>query len=401
MMLTLFALVSVLGTPIANMTVGPQASQHTPIIDVVMVGPGNSFYTAFGHTAVLIRPTSKTPVMKGDLYNFGVTALGDSDFMLKFLGGRAIFWGNIRPYAKQIKRWRRADRSVTRYRLQVTPDIARKVQARFRSMIQPKTREFVYDLFRQNCVTKVRDVINEFSDGLLEKSWRKEAVQMGTRQLAEIGYSNHPGAYFAFQWFPGRSLDVPTTAWFRSGEPSFFQHKLPSLSRPDGSKVVGPPVFDYRRTGAPPVGNPIYWFPISHTALIILLLGLAFFSRPKSNKLRSISVALGALLTGGYGCILLGVHLWTDWVEMKNNTLLLLAWPFDLVLLAPAVGLWRSSNGLKSWVQPYVQVHVVLSALLLASGLMIDALTGPVFPRLVLLSGWVFLARVIRTRHPI
>jgi len=394
-MLTLFSLIALLATPAAAVPNSKVTQQSTPIIDVVMVGAGKSFYTAFGHTALLIRPNARTPLMKGQLYNFGVTALGDSDFLLNFLGGRAIFWGNIRPYAKQIKRWQREDRTITRYRLLVAPVKARKLYARFQSMVKPENREFVYDLFRRNCVTKVRDVINEFTDGLLHKTWSREIVRQGTRQLAKIGYSDHPAIYFAFQWFPGRAMDAANTAWFRSGEPSFFEEKLKTLSYPDGRRVVGPPVIDSRRQAPPAVGNPIHWFPISHGILIALLLGLAIFARPQGPRLRALCLGLGALLVGGLGSLLAGIHFWTDWIDLKANLLMLTAWPVDLILLLPAMAMLRGRPTVSAWVKPYIRAHVVLGALLIIAGLMVTALDGPLVPRLVLLSGWLFASSLV------
>jgi hypothetical protein len=209
-------------------------SKAGPQIDVVVTGPGTSYLSAFGHVAVRVRQTESTPNQEAELFNFGVATMKRTGFLLNFALGKARYWGNRRTYAKQRKIWTRQDRSIHLYRLKVSADIARKIHHRLRTMVNKENREFQYDLFRNNCVTKIRDVIDDFTNGSMTNSWRSERVEGNFRSRASVGYSTHPAAYFAIRWFPGRAADARVSAKLRSGEPAFFEAGLAAVKGVDG-----------------------------------------------------------------------------------------------------------------------------------------------------------------------
>ena len=365
-------------------------SSTGPIIDVVVAGPGTSYLTAFGHVAVRVRKTESTPNQEADLFSFGVAVMNRPGFLINFALGKARYWGHRRTYAKQRKIWTRQDRSIHVYRLKVSAEVARKIHQRLRAMVKKKDREFQYDLFRNNCVTKVRDVIDEFTNGSMTDSWRSERVEGNFRSLASVGYSAHPAAYFAVRWFPGRGADAKVSALLRSGEPAFFEAGLAAVKGVDGRPLFGQPVMDYQRRGASPVGHRVLWFPIVHWLAAVLLLGLGFSQYPKAMWIKGLCLMGTAVLAGLLGTVMVFLHFWSQWLEVQENLLMFLVWPTDLILIFPAIGLLRGQTTQLRWVCRYLQAHVALGLFLTVAGLLIEGLNGPMLPRVVLTCGWLF-----------
>jgi hypothetical protein len=365
-------------------------SKAGPQIDVVVTGPGTSYLSAFGHVAVRVRQTESTPNQEAELFNFGVATMKRTGFLLNFALGKARYWGNRRTYAKQRKIWTRQDRSIHLYRLKVSADIARKIHHRLRTMVNKENREFQYDLFRNNCVTKIRDVIDDFTNGSMTNSWRSERVEGNFRSRASVGYSTHPAAYFAIRWFPGRAADARVSAKLRSGEPAFFEAGLAAVKGVDGRPLFGAPVIDYQRRAASPVGHRVLWFPIVHWLAAVLLLGLGFSQYPKAMWIKGLCLMGTAVLAGLLGTVMVFLHFWSQWLELQENLLMFLVWPTDLVLIFPAIGLLRGQVTQLRWVCRYLQAHVALGIFLTVAGLLIEGLNGPMLPRVVLTCGWLF-----------
>ena len=230
-----------------------------PQIDLLIVGPGSHFYTIFGHLAVLVRPDPETPLEQGELFNFGVTNFNDSDYLWSFMAGTAIFWGHVKPFGRQMKKWNREDRTVTRYPLRLPPDKKRQLYKRFRHMTDPEHRMFRYDTFRANCATRVRDALDEVSGGALGQAWKMRATAETFRDRARYGYSQYPAFLLLLDWGAGRQIDSPRTAWQRAGEPAFFEEEIRELRTLDGSPMFSTGLVEATRRGPPAVGSSTIW----------------------------------------------------------------------------------------------------------------------------------------------
>ena len=58
------------------------ATPESASIELVTVGPGDNIYSAFGHTALLLRTEPTQPLEQGRIFNFGVTERMSPDLLI-------------------------------------------------------------------------------------------------------------------------------------------------------------------------------------------------------------------------------------------------------------------------------------------------------------------------------
>jgi hypothetical protein len=122
-----------------------------PVAEVVVVGPGPSIYSRFGHIAIRIK--SKT---RDVIYDLGVAQHGGWRGLKNLLWGQAEFTGQVRSFPKALNKWKRHDRDVSVYPLyineQMVATLYRELEARVGGRVPP----YLYDPFRENCATQLR-----------------------------------------------------------------------------------------------------------------------------------------------------------------------------------------------------------------------------------------------------
>lgn len=366
-----------------------------PQIDLIIVGPGSQFYTIFGHLAVLVRSQPDTPIENGELFNFGVTNFKDSGYLWAFITGTAIFWGNVKPFSRQLKKWNREDRTVTRYPLLLSPPAKRELYKRFKRLTEPEHRMFRYDTFRENCATRVRDALDDVTKGQLSRAWKSKATSETFRDRARYGYSHYPAFLFLLDWGAGRVMDSPRTAWQRAGEPAYFESAIPGLRMADGTPLFGPGIVDAERRGPAAVGGPTVWVTLFSCILGCLLFVLAWRWRAGAGRLTGVVIGCWGLFCGTFGTVLLALHSISLWPETRENWLIAGAFPLDLLVMIPA-WLWlRGGARVPAWVLGYVRFRFCLFAAALVAEWLVDTGYGPLGPRMVLLGGWFLINRIL------
>ncbi|MGC6417898.1 MAG: DUF4105 domain-containing protein [Bradymonadia bacterium] len=377
----------------------PKSTQAKPppSVDVVIVGPGDSFHSSFGHTAVVVTTGSGDGEETQVVYNFGVTKLGNPWFLYDFMMGQSVYWGHRRAYSKQLKKWVRADRDVRRYRLNASPEKVGILIDQLNEMVLKDRRNFTYDLFRENCVTKVRDVLDKTLGGIIRDNWSGRLANESFRARSEHGYAKHPLLYFAFQWFLGQGMDHKPDLLLKSGDPMVFGGLIEQLSERDGKKIFGEPIIDNLRVGPPPIGGTVYWYPVLMACLCILgfvpLLAPGRMSRWTYATLLILSGFIFSMLAA----LLMYLHLNSQWWEMTGNTLMLLVWPTDIILVWAGIK-YGTSGHILGWLKIYLTTHLAASVILLTLGFLIDSLTGPTWPRVVFFSTWLAMISYLRFR---
>ncbi|MBV71945.1 MAG: hypothetical protein CMH52_11495 [Myxococcales bacterium] len=394
-LLTSLALAFLIGPIQSRANSSPTSSTDTsgsaPTIDVVIVGPGDAFYTVFGHTALIVRDSQTQPLSEAKVYNFGVTKLGDPAFLYRFIMGESVYWGNRRSYAYQLEKWTRNDRTTRRYRLQVSPETARAIKSDLNRMVAKDNREFIYDLFRVNCVTKVRDLIDDHIGGIMKTRWSHSVDTETFRKRSESAYSNHPLFYFAFQWVLGRKMDSKPNGYLKSGDPIAFEVRLKELKDKSGKPVVGAAVYDHRRTGPQPIGNQVRWYPISLSLISLLALCLAALRRRLPAHFCGALMITSGFLFGLFAAALMYLQVCSQWLEMRQNLLLLMVWPTDLIICKTGWRILRGKNKPSRFIIGYLKLHLGVSMGLMGLGFIVNDLSGPILPRLTLTAIWAMV----------
>jgi hypothetical protein len=372
-------------------TLAAPPTAEPPAFELIVVGEGDGVYARFGHAAFrAVDPKAKLD----HVFNFGVTNFKRPNYIRDFLTGQVRFWGNVKPWGRTLERHRRRDRTVWRYPMHLTREERAALHARLRRDVQPEHREYVYDTFRENCATRLRDYLDDVTDGLVHRSLEGAPLGGSYRDDVRRAFAKMPPLLLLTEIIPGVPLDAPRTVWEHMYHPVKLGAALAQVKRADGRPLLGTPIVEYQRAGAPPLSG---WPHRGQLFLVLWAAGVFVIAR----QLRHVGRRARALLAGGWavfsgllGVVLEVVAFGTVWPDMQQNTLVAGFVSLDLLLLAPAARMMLGRLEFAGpWVRRYLDVRLWLLVALIGLGLVYpQTFGGPLPPRLLALAG-VFLLR--------
>lgn len=365
-----------------------------PRVELVFVGVGDDPYSLYGHAAMLVLEDPEAPIEDAELFNFGVTAFTEDGYVQKFLGGRVQFWGDSRRYGRQLEKWREADRTVVRRVVDLDPEATARLITHLRLDITRERRDYVYDTFRENCATRLRDYLDLYSGGAVFAALGPIMTARSFRDDVREAYAGLPPLLMLTEVVPGVELDRPRTLWERAYLPAALVDGLSMVTTARGP-LLGETTVDHRRAGPDPRAG---WIHIGQALVaafgVLFALGAVFAPR-LGRRARGALLAAWALGAAGLGALLVLVGLGSDWPDMQRNWLLLAVPPTDLCLLVPAIALLRRRPAAGSLTRGYLALRIGSTALLIALTPVWPAITGPLVPRLAALAGVLLAWRAL------
>lgn len=180
------------------------------VVRLLTFGTGGRVWEKFGHNALWIRDTGSGREV---VYNWGIFDFEQEDFFVRLLTGR-MRYRVARSSLEQTLRIYRADRRTIRVqRLRLGPAQAREVARRARVNLLPENRHYAYDPFRDNCSTRIRDLLDRVLDGAIREQTAGvetgETYRSHTRRLLR----RVEWAYAGIMAFLGSSTDRRLSAW--------------------------------------------------------------------------------------------------------------------------------------------------------------------------------------------
>jgi len=209
-----------------------------PRVGVVTMGPGEEYWSRFGHDAILIDDRADDPSAEPILYNFGYFNLDEPNFLLHFVQGHANYQLLALPYRVDIQQYREAGRGASVQWLDLTPEQANRLKARLEWNARPENATYPYDYFTKDCTTRVRDALDYALDGRLHAqlsapsqglTYRSEAVRLGAPSWW-MGLAMH----FAL----GPYADRPLSRWDEAFIPERLQASLRTVRTAAGTPLV-------------------------------------------------------------------------------------------------------------------------------------------------------------------
>ena len=149
-----------------------QPLSPTATASVITCGPGNDFYTTFGHSAIRITDTA------GGIdwvYNYGTFDFNTPHFYWKFTRGHLDYRLDREPFLDFMMTYQYERRAVWEQRLNLTPQEVNNLYVALEWNYQPENRYYRYDILRDNCATRVRDMVEaSLAHRDLNTSWSRE-----------------------------------------------------------------------------------------------------------------------------------------------------------------------------------------------------------------------------------
>ena len=129
-------------------------------VRLITIGPGDAFWSAFGHTAIAIDD---------QVYGFGYFSFDDG-IVVDFIENNMLYDLGISDMNYEARLAQQQRRAFSVINLQFNEQQAQQLQAHLEHHYLPENRSYPYDYFNNNCATKIRDLLNEATAGKLLNS---------------------------------------------------------------------------------------------------------------------------------------------------------------------------------------------------------------------------------------
>lgn len=315
----------------------PALAQARYRVSLLTMSPGPHPFERFGHSALAIED-----LQSGDeiAYNFG-TFNGDMDgLFVRALRKELPYWLSTLNAGETAMRY--AEREIQVQELSVADAKVAALLEALRDNLRPENRVYAYDPFVNNCVTRIRDLLDHAWDGALRRQTGGPAPST-YRQDVYRALAPVPLMVAAAHLVYGPYTDLPRTRWEAMFLPQALHDALAAATL-DGHPAVRAERRWRGESFTPPGPMPQPLFFLS-ALLLCLSLGLFYLARsrkaPEAGRTALQIVGwtgAGALLASGS----IGGLLWlcgtTPHAFAQDNANRWFLSPLDL-LLAPVLAL--------------------------------------------------------------
>lgn len=306
---------------------------------LMTMGPGAAVYERFGHNALVIRDTIARETL---VYNYGSFDFAAPGFVRRFVEGRPRYWLAVDDWDHTIQSYSYFQRRVDVQELALRPEQKAELAFRLADNATPEHREYLYDYFRDNCSTRVRDMLDRLLGGTLSDATRGKEGEGTLRFHMARSLTNDLAMYLGILTAMGPSADRTLDQWDEMFLPEKVQARVRELRVPDESGRLVPlvtreatvvSVDRYHVDAAPP-----HWATRFFGAGLLLAVGILTGLMRGSRGVigRGVGV-LWLVIAGTGGLVLLFLWLGTNHVATRNNWNLLLLSPLALVLVIPLI----------------------------------------------------------------
>jgi len=127
-------------------------------VRLITIGPGEAFWSVYGHTALAIDD---------QVYAFGYFNFAEDNLFKAFLLNDMNYSMGISELAEELYWAEQGQRQFTEQVLNLSPLAVQRLKRQLDQHYLPENRRYQYDYFSNNCATKIRDFLNQATDGRL------------------------------------------------------------------------------------------------------------------------------------------------------------------------------------------------------------------------------------------
>lgn len=394
--------ISLLAVLVAFPAIAETAGEE-PVVRLITVGPGDPLYTWWGHIGLAVDQR---------FFDYGNFSFDTKNFYTNFAMGRLIYAAIANPTDPYLDYVSRQNRDVTVQTLDIPPHTIREIAAYLESNVLPENKDYLYDHYRDNCATRIRDVLDVATGGALRRA--HEGVPSHTfRFHSRIRTSAGPAWDYFIDYLLGPETDRPIDEWDEMFLPSAIAENVARLEYVDDRGVTRR-LMKHREerviSSRPPLPDrPRRLWPGALAAgLFAALVSLAVrvFRSTAGRGIAAIWRILMILLTGLPGLLLAFMMTVTDHTVTYGNLSVGPTLPLVLLGLVPAIRAARGKKGAEeklatAWSANLVGLLVVvflrLTGIVVQESWWVWAFWGPV----ILASSWpgLLLSRRLGNRH--
>lgn len=321
-------------------------------ISVLTIGPGNNLNDAFGHSGIRLK-TSYSDIV----YDFGRYNFEDPNFYLNFARGKLNYLQGKANYNNLVNFYKQQNRSIKEQILNLSAEEKQSVYTFLETNYAKNQGAYLYDFFYDNCATKIRDVIENATNGNIDyqlpgnyedKTFRTLIQdELHTNTWGSLGIDIALGAIIDRTATPREHMFLPKNIHAFYSKATINNRQLVSNSK----TIINS---DTKFKNGTFLLSPIFVLSL----IAILIIYITFNDHKKQRRTKGLDAFI-QLILGVIGILLTLLWFGTDHTATGYNYNLLWAFPLSLVMVIQA---YKAKP--KKWFIGYIKFCVLMLCLL-------------------------------------
>jgi len=334
----------------ANSAFSEQGDNLT--LKIAVIGPGDQLYFWWGHIALIVEDSSDDTSY---LYDYGLFSFDNDNFFYNFAFGRLLYSCGVSRPERNFGIYKRTNRDITVYTLDLPPDVKIKIRDFAMNNVLPENKDYYYHHFRDNCSTRIRDIIDLATDGQLKEEFDNINGGFTLRNHVRRHTWFSPVVDWFLNFLMGQSIDNQITIWADMFLPAEVGKRIENFWYTDANgnkrKLVSSVEIINKSKNRPAVlEKPRKQWPRELALSLVLsaIFCFFFFLQAKNKKvgrvLSGISMSLCGLFFGAVGLLLYFMALFTNHDYTFHNMNMLFCTPLLLVAVPFGISYAATKN---------------------------------------------------------
>jgi hypothetical protein len=299
-------------------------------VSLITASPGEETYAAFGHTMLRVKDRSQGYDV---VFNYGMFDFRTEHFYLKFSTGKLMYFLAAYDFDASISSYQQSGQAIYTQPINLTNQEKFKLINLLQENIREENRHFRYDFCRDNCATRVRDIIAKSIDGKIVLDSNYVHKRESFRQLFNSYLKKDPWIVLGLNLIMGKSTDSIASLNDYMYLPLHLKNLYASATvvSPEGTrKLTQTPVMLFPSTLQFKKPSPYTSPEFVCIALFVVVLLITIWEYRKKKYLRWLDVFL-FLVTGLLGSLIFWLWGWSLHIYLHDNLHIVWATPLNLI----------------------------------------------------------------------
>ncbi|MDR3147413.1 MAG: DUF4105 domain-containing protein [Treponema sp.] len=299
------------------------------VFKVAVFGPADDIFIWWGHAALIVENTRWN---YSRVFDWGIFSYPSDDFLGDFLNNLVRYNSSVENLDFQF--YIDEDRDITVYTLNLEAEGKERILAYAEENVLPENRYYNYHEFRDNCSTRIRDLIDMGTAGQFKEWASTTGGRLPIRHHVRRFTWSRPVWDWFFDLLIGRDRDVQVSLWDEMFLPVEVARNISAFSYTDSSGaerrlVSSIQIINASRERTPVLNAPLQRWPDALLAgLVPAALGALVLvlrtRKPRAGRIAwGIFQSLVGLVLGLLGCVLVYAQFFmkNDYVQQNLNLL--------------------------------------------------------------------------------
>ena len=311
------------------------------LFKIAVFGPSDEVFIWWGHAGLIIE---NVPTGYSRIYDWGIFAYSGDSFVRAYALNDVRYRCAISPANEDIENYIEEDRDIVLYTLDIDSVKKRAILDYAGNNTLPANCWYTYHQFKDNCSTRIRDLIDMGTDGQFKEYFENAPGRFTFREHMRRFTWYSPFSDWFFDFLLGRSVDRNISMWEEMFLPVELGNCIASYSYIDDTGARRKLVSDVEIINKTKNRTAILEAPRSQTpralaaglavAALLILVRLLCAKRPLTGRaLMGISHSAAGLFLGVAGTVLFFASRVPERDYMRSNINLLYANPLVLAVI--------------------------------------------------------------------